>query len=119
MPVYLISKIADPIFALTIGTSAALLRIQRDQREKFPEQAKDIGIGHVVSRRMGREGLVWECVYGLGPVKTWVGYVDVPYGMDELYIMVCSDKLRIRSTLDISYRITSINFEVDFEVSMP
>lgn len=36
---------------------------------------------------MGREGLVWECVYGLGPVKTWVGYVDVPYGMDELYIM--------------------------------
>lgn len=53
------NRIADPIFALTIGTSAALLRIQRDQREKFPDQAKDIGIGHVVSVGAGRVRRWW------------------------------------------------------------
>ncbi|PYI16194.1 hypothetical protein BO86DRAFT_392161 [Aspergillus japonicus CBS 114.51] len=57
MPIYLISKAADPIFAFAIGTTAALLRIQREQREKFPERAKDIGIGGVVqlgARRVQR-----------------------------------------------------------------
>jgi hypothetical protein len=30
---YLISKIADPIFAFVIGVSAAVLRINREERE--------------------------------------------------------------------------------------
>ncbi|PYH92013.1 hypothetical protein BO71DRAFT_384372 [Aspergillus ellipticus CBS 707.79] len=59
MPVYLISKIADPIFALAIGTSAALLRIQRDQREKFPERASEIGIGSVMQLGTNRIKRWW------------------------------------------------------------
>ncbi|KAB8069567.1 hypothetical protein BDV29DRAFT_182506 [Aspergillus leporis] len=57
MPVYLISKAADPIFALTIGVSAALLRIRRDQREKFPERATEIGYWEILQlggKRLGR-----------------------------------------------------------------
>ncbi|PWY65323.1 hypothetical protein BO70DRAFT_366771 [Aspergillus heteromorphus CBS 117.55] len=59
MPVYLISKVADPIFALAIGTSAALLRIQRDQREKFPERASSIGIGGVLQMGTSRVQRWW------------------------------------------------------------
>jgi hypothetical protein len=32
-PAYLISKVADPIFALFIGLSAAALRINREEKE--------------------------------------------------------------------------------------
>ncbi|KIW79215.1 hypothetical protein Z517_05827 [Fonsecaea pedrosoi CBS 271.37] len=35
---WLFSKFVDPIFALCVGFSAAALRIQREQREKYPEQ---------------------------------------------------------------------------------
>ena len=32
------NRIADPLFALTMGVSAALTRIRRDQREKYPRK---------------------------------------------------------------------------------
>ncbi|KAI9924519.1 hypothetical protein AWENTII_009603 [Aspergillus wentii] len=48
MPVYLISKLADPLFAFAIGTSAAFIRIRREQQEKFPERAGEIGVGTVL-----------------------------------------------------------------------
>lgn len=34
VPVYIISRIADPIFAVFIGVSAAALRIRREEKEK-------------------------------------------------------------------------------------
>lgn len=56
-PSYLISKVADPIFALSIGTFAALVRIRREEVEKLLNSAafngdhsaaaKQIGFGHV------------------------------------------------------------------------
>ncbi|KAI1817554.1 hypothetical protein GGS20DRAFT_582274 [Poronia punctata] len=33
-PTYIISKVADPIFALVIGLGAATLRINREEKEK-------------------------------------------------------------------------------------
>ncbi|OQD66208.1 hypothetical protein PENPOL_c005G06104 [Penicillium polonicum] len=48
MPVYLISRIADPLFALTMGVSAALTRIRRDQREQHPERASEITYRSIV-----------------------------------------------------------------------
>lgn len=48
MPVYLISRIADPLFALTMGVSAALTRIRRDQRKQHPERASEITYGSIV-----------------------------------------------------------------------
>ncbi|KAJ5794423.1 hypothetical protein N7457_001022 [Penicillium paradoxum] len=48
MPVYLISRIADPLFALGMGVSAALTRIRRDQRDKYPERASEITYGSIV-----------------------------------------------------------------------
>ncbi|KAE8385179.1 hypothetical protein BDV23DRAFT_165473 [Aspergillus alliaceus] len=57
MPVYLISRVGDPIFALTIGVSAAFLRIRREQCEKFPERTQEIGYGEVLQlggRRLRR-----------------------------------------------------------------
>ncbi|PYH42593.1 uncharacterized protein BP01DRAFT_359276 [Aspergillus saccharolyticus JOP 1030-1] len=59
MPIYLISKAADPLFAFAIGTSAALLRIQREQREKFPERAEDISIGSVLQLGTSRVQRWW------------------------------------------------------------
>ncbi|KAJ5105171.1 hypothetical protein NUU61_002518 [Penicillium alfredii] len=55
MPVYLISRIGDPLFALTMGITAAMTRIRRDQQEKNPEQASQIGYGTVV--QMGGQRL--------------------------------------------------------------
>ncbi|KAL4801460.1 hypothetical protein BDV18DRAFT_149259 [Aspergillus unguis] len=48
MPVYLISKAVDPLFAAAIGSTAAFLRIRREEREKHPESAKEIGFGTVL-----------------------------------------------------------------------
>ncbi|KAH6850935.1 hypothetical protein B0I37DRAFT_124867 [Chaetomium sp. MPI-CAGE-AT-0009] len=33
-PAYIISRVADPIFAVFIGVSAAALRINREEKEK-------------------------------------------------------------------------------------
>lgn len=33
-PVYIISRVVDPIFAVFIGVSAAALRINREEKEK-------------------------------------------------------------------------------------
>jgi hypothetical protein len=33
-PVYIISRVADPIFAVVIGLSAAALRINREEKDK-------------------------------------------------------------------------------------
>jgi len=33
-PAYIISRIADPVFALAIGVSAAAVRINREEKEK-------------------------------------------------------------------------------------
>ncbi|EEH37593.1 hypothetical protein PAAG_08011 [Paracoccidioides lutzii Pb01] len=38
---HLISKIADPLFAVFIGTSAAFVRIRREHKEKHPDQPAD------------------------------------------------------------------------------
>jgi Non-classical export protein 1 len=44
-PVYLISKVADPIFALFIGLSAAATRINREEKElgRTTKQTIDAG----------------------------------------------------------------------------
>ncbi|KAE8350752.1 hypothetical protein BDV28DRAFT_138517 [Aspergillus coremiiformis] len=55
MPVHLISKAGDPIFALAIGISAAFVRIRRDQREKVPEGPQEIGYKEVL--QMGERRL--------------------------------------------------------------
>jgi hypothetical protein len=42
------NRIADPLFALTMGVSAALTRIRRDQCEKYPGKASEISYGTIV-----------------------------------------------------------------------
>ncbi|KAF4214317.1 hypothetical protein CNMCM8980_000020 [Aspergillus fumigatiaffinis] len=80
MPIYLISKkdtgsdanidididtnsrdhrFADPIFAFTIGTSAALIRIRREEREKHPERAGEIGFGTIAKTGADRVRRWW------------------------------------------------------------
>ncbi|KAF7165652.1 hypothetical protein CNMCM5623_009791 [Aspergillus felis] len=59
MPIYLISKFADPIFAFTIGTSAALIRIRREEREKHPERAGEIGVGTIAKTGADRVRRWW------------------------------------------------------------
>lgn len=41
-------RAADPLFALAIGSSAALLRIRREEKEKYPDSAAEIGYGTVL-----------------------------------------------------------------------
>ncbi|KAL3485807.1 hypothetical protein BJX62DRAFT_242612 [Aspergillus germanicus] len=60
MPAYLISKAADPLFAMTIGASAALIRIRREEREKHPERAGEIGFGAVFGTGAERLGRWWN-----------------------------------------------------------
>lgn len=57
-PTYLISKVGDPIFAFAIGAAAALVRIRRDEKSKYPhDQVERIGYGalwETGSRRLSR-----------------------------------------------------------------
>ena len=55
-----IHRVGDPFFAFTIGVSAAFLRICRDQREKFPERAQEIGYGEVLQMGGRRLRRWWE-----------------------------------------------------------
>ncbi|KAL4747192.1 hypothetical protein BDW72DRAFT_197002 [Aspergillus terricola var. indicus] len=65
MPVYLISKVLDPLFAAAIGSSAALVRIKREVKEKHPEAASEIGFGTILE--IGGERLN----------RWWAGEFDV------------------------------------------
>ncbi|BCS24787.1 uncharacterized protein APUU_41231S [Aspergillus puulaauensis] len=67
MPVYLISKAADPLFALAIGSSAALLRIRREEKEKYPDSAAEIGYGTVLGTGGERLKRWWNGEFD-GPV---------------------------------------------------
>ncbi|KAF7719230.1 Uncharacterized protein PECH_004843 [Penicillium ucsense] len=60
MAVYLLSKAADPIFALTMGIAAAFSRIRREQVEKHPERASEIGYGTVVQLGQRRIQRWWR-----------------------------------------------------------
>ncbi|KAL2007615.1 hypothetical protein VTN00DRAFT_7597 [Thermoascus crustaceus] len=59
---YLLSKIGDPIFAILIGTSAAFVRIRREQREQHPEKAQvgEIGFGSILETGSRRLRMWWN-----------------------------------------------------------
>ncbi|KAJ5755353.1 hypothetical protein N7533_004896 [Penicillium manginii] len=59
MAAYLLSRIGDPIFALTMGMTAAITRIRRDQIDKSPE-APEIGYGAVVQLGQKRLQRWWN-----------------------------------------------------------
>ncbi|KUI67454.1 hypothetical protein VM1G_11498 [Cytospora mali] len=50
-PTYIISKVADPIFAVFIGLSAAATRINREEKEKgrTTSETFNAGLRHVIS----------------------------------------------------------------------
>ncbi|KAJ5216784.1 hypothetical protein N7468_009792 [Penicillium chermesinum] len=60
MAVYLISKLADPLFAVTIGIAASASRIRRDQIEKNPEKASEIGYATIVQLGQHRLQRWWN-----------------------------------------------------------
>ncbi|PNH37185.1 hypothetical protein VD0004_g9595 [Verticillium dahliae] len=43
-PTYIISRVADPIFALAIGLGAAVTRINREEKDKGRSTQETIGI---------------------------------------------------------------------------
>lgn len=45
VPTYIISKVADPIFAVVIGLSAATTRINREEKEKGRTTSETIASG--------------------------------------------------------------------------
>ncbi|KAL2116704.1 hypothetical protein VTJ04DRAFT_8872 [Mycothermus thermophilus] len=49
-PVYIINRVADPIFAVFIGVSAAALRINREEKEKGRTTQETI---EALRRRLG------------------------------------------------------------------
>jgi hypothetical protein len=65
-PTYLISRAADPIFALFIGLSAAATRINREEKElgHTTQQTVDAGLRYVVLLLMKRRR--WIDGYGYG-----------------------------------------------------
>ncbi|EAW07994.1 uncharacterized protein ACLA_027160 [Aspergillus clavatus NRRL 1] len=53
------TRLADPIFAFLIGSSAALIRIRREEREKHPARAAEIGFGAVAQTGVNRLRRWW------------------------------------------------------------
>lgn len=51
-PTYLISRVADPVFALFIGLSAAVMRINREEKElgRSTKETLDTGLRFVYLR---------------------------------------------------------------------
>ncbi|KAJ5710683.1 hypothetical protein N7488_004839 [Penicillium malachiteum] len=60
MAAYLISRIGDPLFALTMGIAASMSRIRRDQQEQNPEKASEIGFGTVLQTGQRRLQRWWN-----------------------------------------------------------
>ncbi|KAJ6032453.1 hypothetical protein N7540_003185 [Penicillium herquei] len=60
MAAYLISRIGDPLFALTMGIAASMSRIRRDQQEKNPEKASEIGYVTVLQTGQRRLQRWWN-----------------------------------------------------------
>ncbi|ERF73208.1 hypothetical protein EPUS_03049 [Endocarpon pusillum Z07020] len=62
---WLISKFFDPIFAICVGTTAAAIRIRREQLAKYPDQdndfaslwkkAQNMGKGYITTYRDGKD----------------------------------------------------------------
>lgn len=52
-PAYLISKVADPVFAIFIGLSAAATRINREEKElgRSTKDTIDAGFRYLLSNR--------------------------------------------------------------------
>lgn len=53
------TRAADPLFAFAIGTSAAFVRIRRNEQEKQPERAGEIGYGEIASLGTNRVRRWW------------------------------------------------------------
>lgn len=47
----------DPIFAMCVGTTAAVIRIRREQVAKYPDQENDLGSLWKKADKMGRDYL--------------------------------------------------------------
>lgn len=52
-------RAADPLFAMAIGSSAAYVRIRREQQTQHPERAGEIGYRDIVSTGAGRVRRWW------------------------------------------------------------
>ncbi|KAJ5540676.1 hypothetical protein N7486_007487 [Penicillium sp. IBT 16267x] len=63
MAAYLLSRVGDPIFALTMGVAAVMSRIRRDQIEQNPSRASEIGYGTVVQLGQQRLQRWWNGDY--------------------------------------------------------
>lgn len=61
-PTYIISKVADPIFAMFIGLSAAATRINREEKEKGLTTSETVAIGkrYVVQLTAKRPTIVFS-----------------------------------------------------------
>lgn len=54
------NRIGDPIFALSMGVAAAFSRIRRDQQEKHPDKAAEIGYGSILQLGQHRLQRWWN-----------------------------------------------------------
>jgi Non-classical export protein 1 len=51
---HLLCRFIDPIFAVCVGTTAAAIRIRREQIAKYPDQENDWGNLWKKAQRMGK-----------------------------------------------------------------
>jgi hypothetical protein len=76
-PTYIISRVADPVFALFIGLSAAATRINREEKDKGRSTFETINAGlryarlilmHVLRTR----GALWKSTYANYHILTFI-----------------------------------------------
>jgi hypothetical protein len=61
------NTIGDPLFALLIGSTAAFVRIRREEKEKYPDKGSVSDLVETGRRRVGREWELWRS----GEGKSW------------------------------------------------
>ena len=84
------TRAADPIFAFAIGTSAALVRIRRDQQEKHPERAGEIGYGDLLSTGTNRVRKWWAGEFTGVWIVNYLGLVWLFWGSLCGYLFMMS-----------------------------
>ena len=81
------TRAADPVFAFAIGTSAALVRIRRDQQEKHPERAGEIGYGDVLATGTNRVRRWWAGEFtGVWMNNEWMTLVWIGFFWESLWL---------------------------------
>jgi hypothetical protein len=73
-PAYIISRAADPIFALAIGIAAAVVRINREEKEKGRTTQQTVEAARRYVQTISLNCYIFTCKYLINGFRSRLGF---------------------------------------------